>query len=154
MGEWMYRSTYFWPRHWMEESDQLHDPTTLPPGKMPLDPLDRRMGGPENWSGRHGGEKNLPPPELELRPACSQPLCRLRYPAPKCHSNARFIRFPSSSLIANLPFWQDSGGLPQFLLKISTKEFKSGHDPLLPSHMWLTIHTSLPTQKPSVEERS
>jgi len=31
----------------MEVSGQLHTPTTLPPGKEPWYPLDRRLGGPK-----------------------------------------------------------------------------------------------------------
>jgi hypothetical protein len=30
MGEWMYRSTFSWPRHWLELSGQLHSPAALP----------------------------------------------------------------------------------------------------------------------------
>jgi hypothetical protein len=33
MGEWMYRSTFSWPRHWLEVTGQLHAPSALPPGK-------------------------------------------------------------------------------------------------------------------------
>jgi hypothetical protein len=47
-------------------------------------PLDRRLGRPQNRSGRSGVEKILPIPRLELRPlgrpAPSQSLYRLRYP--------------------------------------------------------------------------
>jgi hypothetical protein len=35
MGEWMYRSTFSWPRHKLEVSGQLHAPAALPPGKQP-----------------------------------------------------------------------------------------------------------------------
>jgi hypothetical protein len=31
MGEWMYRSTFSWPRHQLEVSGQLHAPAALPP---------------------------------------------------------------------------------------------------------------------------
>jgi hypothetical protein len=33
----------------------------LPQGKGPWYPLDRRLGGPQTWSGRFGEEKNLDP---------------------------------------------------------------------------------------------
>jgi hypothetical protein len=47
----------------MEVSGQLHALATLPPGKEPLVPLDRSLGGPQSRSGRSGEEKNsqLPP---------------------------------------------------------------------------------------------
>jgi hypothetical protein len=32
MGEWMYRFTFSWLRHWLEMSGQLHAPPSLPPG--------------------------------------------------------------------------------------------------------------------------
>jgi hypothetical protein len=35
MREWMYRSTFSWPRHKLEVSGQLHAPAALPPGKSP-----------------------------------------------------------------------------------------------------------------------
>jgi hypothetical protein len=46
MGEWMYRSTFSWPRHYLEMSSQLHAPAALPPGKSSRYPLYRRLGGP------------------------------------------------------------------------------------------------------------
>jgi hypothetical protein len=46
----------------MEVSGQLHAPATVPPGKEPLEPLDRRLGGPQSRSGRGGEEKNSQPP--------------------------------------------------------------------------------------------
>jgi hypothetical protein len=36
----------------MEVSGQLHDPTALPPGKEPLVPLKRSVGGPQSQSER------------------------------------------------------------------------------------------------------
>jgi hypothetical protein len=47
----------------MEVSGQLHAPAALPQGKSPRYPLDRRLDGPQNRSGRGGEEKNsqLPP---------------------------------------------------------------------------------------------
>jgi hypothetical protein len=52
MGEWIYRSTFSWPRRKLEVSSQLHGP-------RPLYPLDRRLGEPQNRSGRNGEEKIL-----------------------------------------------------------------------------------------------
>jgi hypothetical protein len=50
----------------MEVSGQLHDPAALPPGKKPLYPLDKRLGGPQSRSGRGGEKKNSQhPPEIE-----------------------------------------------------------------------------------------
>jgi hypothetical protein len=40
---------------------QLHAPAALPPGKEPRFSLDRRLGGPQNRSGRLGEEKILDP---------------------------------------------------------------------------------------------
>jgi hypothetical protein len=64
-------------------SGQLHAPAALHPGKSPRYPLDRRLGGPQGRSGRHGEEKILDPTGTQLRPlgrpARSQSLYRLRY---------------------------------------------------------------------------
>jgi hypothetical protein len=50
----------------MEVSGQLHAPAALPPGKEPLVPIDRRLGGPESRSGHGGEEKNSQPqPAIE-----------------------------------------------------------------------------------------
>jgi hypothetical protein len=50
----------------MEVSGQLHATADLPPGKEPLYPLDRRLGGLQNRSGRGDEEKNSqPPPGIE-----------------------------------------------------------------------------------------
>jgi hypothetical protein len=38
----------------MAVSGQLHAPAALPQGKSPWYPLDRRLGGPQNRSGRGG----------------------------------------------------------------------------------------------------
>jgi hypothetical protein len=55
-----------WPRHYMEVGDQFHAPAALPPGKEPLVPIDRRLGGPQSRSGRCGEEKNSEPlPRIE-----------------------------------------------------------------------------------------
>jgi hypothetical protein len=58
----------FKPRNWMEVSGHLHAPTALHLAKAPPYPLNRRLDGPQRWSGRFGNEKNvLPPPAIELR---------------------------------------------------------------------------------------
>jgi hypothetical protein len=50
-------------------------------GKSPRYPLSRRLGGPQNHSGRRGEEKSLTPIGTRIptfgRPARSQSLCRL-----------------------------------------------------------------------------
>jgi hypothetical protein len=61
MGEWMYRYTFSWPRHYLEVSGELHAPAALPPGEEPRYPLDRRLGGPQSRPGRHEEEKILDP---------------------------------------------------------------------------------------------
>jgi hypothetical protein len=51
----------------MEVSGQLHAPAALPPGKEPLVPTDRRLGGPQSRYGRGDEQKNTQPlPGLEL----------------------------------------------------------------------------------------
>jgi hypothetical protein len=44
MGEWMYRSTFSWPRHYQEVSGQLHAPAALPPGKEPPLSIGQKAG--------------------------------------------------------------------------------------------------------------
>jgi hypothetical protein len=65
-------------------SGQLHAPAALTPGKETLYPLDRRLGEPQNRSGRRGEEKIFTLPGLKLlplgRPVRSLSLYRLRYP--------------------------------------------------------------------------
>jgi hypothetical protein len=55
-----------------------------PRGKGPQYPLDRRLGEPQKWSGRHGEVKILDPQGLEIRPLrrpeSSQSLYQLSYP--------------------------------------------------------------------------
>jgi hypothetical protein len=56
----------------MEVSGQLHAPASLPlptQGKSPWYPLDRRLGGPQSWSGRVGEEKNS-----QLLPGLEPPI--------------------------------------------------------------------------------
>jgi hypothetical protein len=62
----------------MEVSGQLHDPAALHPGKEPLVPLDRRLGGPQSRSGRGGEEKNSQP-QSGIEP--QNPDCPARSPA-------------------------------------------------------------------------
>jgi hypothetical protein len=68
----------------MEVRCQLHATAALPPGKEPLVPIERRLGGPQNRSGRGGEEKNSQPlPGLE--PPINQPVAQrstgnLQYP--------------------------------------------------------------------------
>jgi hypothetical protein len=54
MGQWVYKSKYSSPLHYLGVSDQLHVPATLSPVS-----LDRRLDGPQNRSRRRGEEKNL-----------------------------------------------------------------------------------------------
>jgi hypothetical protein len=39
MREWMYRSTFSWPLHYLEVSGQLHASAALPPWKEPPLPI-------------------------------------------------------------------------------------------------------------------
>jgi hypothetical protein len=66
--EWLYRSTFSWPRNYLDVTGQLHAPAALPPGKETRYPLDRRLGGPQSRSGQYGEVKILDPIGLELRP--------------------------------------------------------------------------------------
>jgi hypothetical protein len=66
LGEWKNRFIYFLPWHYLEVNGQLHATAALLPGKEPLVPLDRRLGGTRNLSGRGGEEKNFQlPPGIE-----------------------------------------------------------------------------------------
>jgi hypothetical protein len=53
-----------------------------PQGKSPWYPLDRRLGGPESWSGHCREKYNLAPPGIEPRPS-SPLLYQLSYPERK-----------------------------------------------------------------------
>jgi hypothetical protein len=67
-GDWTYRSTYSWPRHYLEVSGQLHAPSALSQGKEPAS---------VHWIGDWRGpriclddverRKILPLPEFDLR---------------------------------------------------------------------------------------
>jgi hypothetical protein len=54
-------------------SGQLHAPAALPPGKNPLNPLDRRLGGLQSRSGHSGAEKNSEPLS-GFKPSIIQPV--------------------------------------------------------------------------------
>jgi hypothetical protein len=60
MGEWMYTSIFFWPRHWREVSGHSC-PGRFTPRKIAPYPLDRRLGGPQSRSGRHAEENIVDP---------------------------------------------------------------------------------------------
>jgi len=51
----------------MDVSGQLHSPAALSPRKEPWYKLDRRLGGPQNRSGRDDEEK-IPSPARESNP--------------------------------------------------------------------------------------
>jgi hypothetical protein len=65
-------------------SGQLHAPAALPLGNSPWYPLERRLGGPQSWSGQLAEKKILHPTGTQtLTPWCpahSQSLCGLSYP--------------------------------------------------------------------------
>jgi hypothetical protein len=85
MEEWMHRSIFYWPRHWLEVNGQIQAPAALPPRKAPDT---HWIGG---WVDPRAGlddvekRKFLNLSGLELRPfdcpSRSQSLYRLRYPA-------------------------------------------------------------------------
>jgi hypothetical protein len=59
----------------MKVSAQLHASATLPQGKNPCYPLNRRLDEPQRRSGRDGEEKNSQPlPKLE--PPIMQPVAQ------------------------------------------------------------------------------
>jgi hypothetical protein len=73
MGEWMYRSTYSWP-NWRWAVSFTARPL-YPRGNSPRYPLDRRLGGPQNRSGRGEIKENLDPPGIPTpRPSSPQPV--------------------------------------------------------------------------------
>jgi hypothetical protein len=59
-------------------SVQLHAPASLPPGEKNRYSLDRRLGGPQSRSGRHGEVKILGPTRTEtpIPPSVVQPVAR------------------------------------------------------------------------------
>jgi hypothetical protein len=52
-------------------SGQLHTPAALPPRKEPQYPMDRRFGGPQSRSGRHGDVTILAPTWTRTPATCS-----------------------------------------------------------------------------------
>jgi hypothetical protein len=54
-------------------SGQFHAQAALPQGKSLWNPLDRRLGGPQGWSG-HSGKKKNSQPLLGLKPLIIQPV--------------------------------------------------------------------------------
>jgi hypothetical protein len=59
MAELRYSFTHQ-PRDYTEVSGKLHAPASLLPGKKSGYPLDRRLGGPQNQSGRNSEESKFP----------------------------------------------------------------------------------------------
>jgi hypothetical protein len=53
----------------MEVNSLFHARAALPPGESPWYPLDRRLGGPQSWSGHCGEEKNLALPGIKPGPS-------------------------------------------------------------------------------------
>ena len=43
----------------MDLRDQLHAPVTLPKGKISRFPLNKKLGGPHNMSGRFGAQRGI-----------------------------------------------------------------------------------------------
>jgi hypothetical protein len=74
MGEWMYRFTFSWPRHYIEVSGQLHAPAVLLPLKEPPYPW---LGG---WVDPRAGlddveiENSLPYLDSNSDPSVVQPV--------------------------------------------------------------------------------
>jgi hypothetical protein len=80
MGEWMYRSTFPWPRHYFQVSVQLHAPAALLPGKEPAVPIGQEAGyTPEPvWMTWRSGNSCLHR-DSNFDPLIIQPLAS-RYP--------------------------------------------------------------------------
>jgi hypothetical protein len=67
LGEWRHIFTHFFTSALDGGDGKLHALATLPQGKSPWYPLDRRRGGPQSRSGCRSEEKNSQPlPGLEL----------------------------------------------------------------------------------------
>jgi hypothetical protein len=90
MGEWMNRSTFSWPRHYLEVSSQVHASAALTPEKG----LGTYWIG--GWVDPRAGLDDIEDwqfftlTRLEHRPLCrpgrSQSLYRLRYSGSRCHN--------------------------------------------------------------------
>jgi hypothetical protein len=105
----------------------------------PRYPLDRRVGGPQRLSGRHGEGKILAPPGLELRllgrPACSQSLYRLHYLSERSWVTmlqAGRLRVRLSMRLLDFFNWPNSSsrtmtlGSPQRPTEMSTRNLRGG----------------------------
>jgi hypothetical protein len=121
-----------------------------PQGKNPPQyPSDRRLGGPQSWSGRGGEEKNSqPPPGIELpnpdRPARSQSLHRLSYPGSS--SSYWFFLFTTASRTAVGPTQPHIQWVPRVLsLGVKRPEFElTAHLHLVPRWKYEWSYTSTP----------
>jgi hypothetical protein len=114
MGEWMCRSTYSWPWHYLEVSGQLHAHAALPTGKKA--PSNYWVGG---WvdpsAGLHDVEKRkfltLPGLELRLlgRPARSLSLYRLLFSVsqkiPRCRESQGSLPCSHQSIHTLTPYF-------------------------------------------------
>jgi hypothetical protein len=81
----MYRSTFSWPRHYLEMSGELHAPAALPPGKEHPVHIGEEVGWtPEpvwtTWRRENSWPYKDSKSDLLGRPARSQSLYRLHYP--------------------------------------------------------------------------
>jgi hypothetical protein len=65
----------------MEVSGHLHIPAAYPWGQSLQYPLDRRLDGPQSWSGYYAVEKSLLPlPGFEPQPSSPQPTAIMTQP--------------------------------------------------------------------------
>jgi hypothetical protein len=82
-GEWMYRSTSFWPQHQLELSGQLHTPAALPLEKEPLVTTGQETGwAPEPIWMTWRRENSLPYQDLKSDPSVIQPIASWYNAAP------------------------------------------------------------------------
>jgi hypothetical protein len=72
-GQWMYRSTFSWPRTSWKWVVRLTPQPLYPRGKSPRYPLDRRLGGPQSRS-RRRGENCWPYRDSNSDPSVVQPV--------------------------------------------------------------------------------
>jgi hypothetical protein len=79
----------------MEGSGQLHTPAALPPGKRPRYPLERRLGGPQNRSGRRVEEKIVGPTGTRTSTPLSRTLSLYRL----CYPGSMFLRNVGTPLL-------------------------------------------------------